>query len=102
MKKLSIYLLLFIAGWSLTACTESHDDYPQPEVYAQGPLYNVTGFSATPTAAAGNPIDLATMPEASTAIQLFTMTWGTLPEGVTLENIRLEAWPADQSERMVW
>jgi hypothetical protein len=98
MKKLSIYLLLLIAGWSLTACTESHDDYPQPEVYAQGPLYNVTGFSATPTAAAGNPIDLATMPEATTTIKLFTMTRGTLPEGVVLKDVRLEAWPADKTE----
>ena len=100
MKKLSIYLLLLIAGWSLTACTESHDDYPQPEVYAQGPLYNVTGFSATPTAAAGNPIDLATMPEATTTIKLFTMTRGTLPEGVVLKDVRLEAWPADKGENV--
>lgn len=92
--------MLLIAGWSLAACTESHDDYTQPVVYPQGELYNVTGFSATPTAAAGNPIDLATMPEATTAIQLFTLTRGTLPEGVTLEDIRLEAWPADKGENV--
>ena len=100
MKKLSIYLLLFIAGWSMTACTESHDDYPQPVVYAQGPLYDITGFSATPTAAATNPIDLATMAEPTDAIQLFNLTRGTLPEGVTLEDIRLEAWPADKGENI--
>jgi len=100
MKKLSIYLLLFIAGWSLTACTESHDDYPQPEVYAQGAVINVTGFSATPSAAANNPIDLATMSDPTTTIQLFTMTKGTLPEGVVLKDVRLEAWPADKGENI--
>lgn len=100
MKKLSIYLLLLIAGWSLTACTESHDDYAQPVVYPQGPVYSITGFSATPTAAANNPIDLATMPEETTAIKLFDLVRGTLPEGVTLKDIRLEAWPADKGENI--
>lgn len=96
MKKYAIYLILVIAGWSLTACDESHNDYPQPPVYPQEELYSIDGYSATPTAAASNPINLGTMTE--DAIQLFTLTKGTLPEGVTFENLRLEAWPADKTE----
>lgn len=96
MKKLSLYLMLLIAGWSLTACDESHDDYAQPVVYPQEETITIDGFEATPTAAASSSINLGTMTEDS--IQLFTLKQGTLPTGVTLQNIRLEAWPADKTE----
>lgn len=92
--------MLLMAGWSLTACTESHDDWVQNTTYSQGPVVTIDGFSATPTAAATSPIDLATMPEPTSAIQLFTLTQGTLPEGMTLEDVRLEAWPADKGENV--
>ena len=96
MKKLSLYLMLAIAGWSLTACDESHDDYVQPVVYEQEPALVIEGFKATPTTAASQPINLGTMTE--DAIQLFTLEKGNLPAGVTLDNIRLEAWPSDKTE----
>ena len=96
MKKIAIYLMLAIAGWSLTACDESHDDYVQPVVYSQEETITIDGFTATPTAAASSSINLGTMTEDS--IQLFTLQQGTLPSGVTLDNIRLEAWPADKTE----
>ena len=51
MKKIAIYLMLVIAGWSLTACDESHDDYVQPVVYTQEETITIDGFTATPTAA---------------------------------------------------
>ena len=92
--------MLLMAGWSLTACTESHDDWVQNTTYPQGPVVTIDGFSATPTAAATSPIDLATMPEPTSAIQLFTLTQGTLPAGMTLEDVRLEAWPADKGENV--
>ena len=101
MKKLSIYLMLVIAGWSLTACDESFDDYAQPVVYPQGEVYNmsdITGFEATPTAAASSNINLGTMAEDS--IQLFTLKMGTLPEGMTFDSLRFEAWPADKGENI--
>ncbi len=98
MKKLSLYLMLVIAGWSLTACDESHNDYAQPVVYPQEEAITIEGFEATPTAAASEDIDLGTMTE--DAIQLFTLKQGTLPEGVTVENIRLEAWPADKDQNI--
>ena len=96
MKKISLYLMLVIAGWSLTACDESHDDYAENVVYPQEATITIEGFEATPTEAASSNINLGTMTE--DAIQLFTLKQGTLPEGVTLENIRLEAWPADKTE----
>ena len=90
--------MLFIAGWTIAACDESHSDYAAPVVYEQGELYNIEGFTATPTPASAAPINLGTMTE--DAIKLFTLTKGTLPEGVTFENIRLEAWPADKAENV--
>ncbi len=97
MKKLSMYIMLAIAGWSLTACDESHDDWTQPTVYSQEGEVIIDGFSATPqtTGTLAAPIDLGTMTDGS-SIKLFDFKQGSLPEGVTLENIRLEAKPADQ------
>ena len=100
MKKLSIFLMSVIAGWSLTACDQdfNNDHYKMPEVYEQEAPIVIEGFTATPTAAASENINLGTMTE--DAIQLFTLTMGTLPAGVTLENIRLEAWPADKTNNI--
>ena len=94
MKKISLLLMLVIAGWSLTACDESYNDYPMPPVYEQEPLVTVEGFEATVTPEATQPIDLGTMTE--DAIHMFTLKLGTLPEGMTLKNIRLEAKPTSQ------
>lgn len=99
MKKLSIILMLALAGWSLTACDESHDDYATPTVYPQEEVFNMSdikGFVATPTAAASSNIDLGTMTEDS--IKLFNLQMGTLPKGLTFDSLRFEAWPADKSE----
>jgi len=98
MKKVSLYLMMALAGWSLTACDESHNDYAQPDVFPQEELVTIDGFEATPTAEAAAVIDLGAMTE--DAIQLFTLKQGTLPEGVTVENIRLEAWPADKGQNV--
>lgn len=96
MKKLSLYLLFAVVGWSLTACDESFNDYKQPTVFPQEDPIVIEGFEATPTAAASENIDLATL--ADEGLQLFTLKMGKLPEGMVIENIRLEAWPADKSE----
>ncbi len=91
--------MLALAGWSLTACDESHNDYAQPTVFPQEEQITISGFEATPTAAASQNINLGTMAEQGIeSIQLFTLTQGTLPAGVTLKNIRLEAWPSDLTE----
>lgn len=87
--------MLAIAGWSLTACDESFDDWTKSAVYTQEAGVQITGFSATPTAAAASVIDLGTMTDGA-EVQLFNFVQGTLPAGVKLENIRLEAKPADQ------
>lgn len=90
-----MFLLLAVAGWSLTACKQHFDDWAQPKVYPQEPAIEVSGFTATPTTAAASVIDLGTM-AAGSSVKLFDLTIGTLPEGVSLKNIRLEAKPADQ------
>ncbi len=103
MKKLSIFLMSVIAGWSLTSCNEdfNNDHYVMPTVYPQEKAIVIEGFEATPTAAASENINIATLVENGIdSIQLFTLTQGTLPEGVTLNNIRLEAWPADTTENV--
>lgn len=94
MKKISLFLMLVIAGWSLTACDESHNDYPMPPVYAQEPLVAAEGYEATLSAAATTPINLGTMTE--NAIQLYTLKTGTLPAGMTFKNLRLEAKATDK------
>lgn len=88
--------MFIVAGWSLTACDESYDDWAQPKVYEQEPAVTIEGFEATPTSAASGSIMLADL--ADEGVQLFTLKQGTLPEGVTLSNIRLSAWPADKTE----
>ena len=101
MKKISLFLMLVLAGWSLTACDEDHSDFPEPVVYPQGEVINmtdITGFVATPTAAASSNINLGTMTEDS--IQLFTLQMGTLPDGMTFDSLRFEAWPADKGENL--
>jgi hypothetical protein len=93
--------MLVLAGWSLTACDEDHSDFPEPVVYPQGEVINmadITGFVATPTAAASSNINLGTMTEDS--IQLFTLQMGTLPQGMTFDSLRFEAWPADKGENL--
>lgn len=94
MKKILSLLMLVIAGWSLTACDESHNDYPMPPVYPQEPVITVDGFQAAVSAAATTPIDLGVMTE--NAIKMFTLTTGTLPSGITFENLRIEARPVDK------
>ena len=92
-------MMLAIAGWSLTACDESHNDFPEPDVYPQEKVISmsdITGFVATPTAAASSNINLGTMAEDS--IQLFTLQMGKLPDDMTFDSLRFEAWPSDRSE----
>ena len=98
MKKISLLLMLVIAGWSLTACDKSFNDYSMPPVYEQQPLVTVEGFEATIAPEATQPIDLGTMTE--DAIHMFTLKLGTLPEGMTLKNIRLEAKPVDKPQAL--
>jgi len=90
-----MYILFAIAGWTLTACDKNFDDWTQPAVYAQEPAITIEGFSATPTAEAQSTISLGDMAEGQ-EIKLFDFVQGTLPAGVELKNIRLEAKPADQ------
>lgn len=100
MKKLSIFLMLALAGWSLTACDESHSDYVTPTVYEQEEVIGtIEGFEATATAVIAANINLDTLVKYGVdSIQVFTLKEGTLPTGVELKNMRFEAWPADKSE----
>lgn len=100
MKKLSIFLMLALAGWSLTACDESHSDYVTPTVYEQEEVIGtVEGFEATATTVIANNINLDTLVKYGVdSIQVFTLKEGTLPAGVELKNMRFEAWPADKTE----
>ena len=65
-----------------------------PPVYAQEPLVAAEGYQATLSAAATTPIDLGAM--TADAIQLYTLTTGTLPAGMTIKNLRLEARAVDK------
>ena len=72
MKKISLLLMLVIAGWSLTACDESFNDYPMPPVYEQEPLITVEGFEATttPEATQNNPGQAA-----GNAVNIYQVTY---------------------------
>lgn len=100
MKKLSLYLMFVIAGWSLISCDESHDDYTMPTNYEQEEVFGeIEGFEATATSIIGNNINLDTLTKYDIdSVQLFTLKKGNLPNGITLGNVRFEAWPSNKSE----
>ena len=81
MKKISVYLTLFVAGLLSTACHEDFDDWAQPQSFAQPEAITIPGFTAS---TAGN-VDLNT---ADDLVQLVSLSQAALPTGSTIEKLR--------------
>lgn len=72
---------------ALAACTDDYTDWADPITNAEEDAISISGF----TASAADAIDLNSI-EADSA-KVFNLATGALPEGYTLENVRIELTP---------
>ena len=85
MKKFLLYSLLGVAALSATSCNEDfNEDVAAPQQWEQEAAITLPGLSISPVAT----VDLAT---ASDSVTIFNPSVsGTLPEGATLDNFRVD------------
>ena len=85
MKKYLLYSLLGVAALSATSCNEDfNEDVAAPQQWEQEAAITLPGLSISPVAT----VDLAT---ASDSVTIFNPSVsGTLPEGATLDNFRVD------------
>ncbi|MCI7686765.1 MAG: DUF5115 domain-containing protein, partial [Prevotella sp.] len=86
--KISKYLAFAFAGLLMVSCDEDFDDWASPKSYPQEEAITIPGYSAT--AAEGAVIDMA---QAPASVKIVDLAGEALPEGFTLQNIRLLATP---------
>lgn len=86
--KISKYLAFAFAGLLMVSCDEDFDDWASPKSYPQEEAITIPGYSAT--AAEGAVIDMA---QAPASVKIVDLTGEALPEGFTLQHIRLVATP---------
>ena len=72
----------------MVSCDEDFDDWASPQSYPQEEAITIPGYSAT--AAEGAVIDMA---QAPASVKIVDLAGEALPEGFTLQNIRLLATP---------
>lgn len=72
----------------MVSCDEDFDDWASPKSYPQEEAITIPGYSAT--AAEGAVIDMA---QAPANVKIVNLTGEALPEGFSLQNIRLLATP---------
>ena len=84
MKKISYIMSVVLAGLFFTACTEDYTDWAaQPAQNTGEAVVTIPGY----TASALGAVDLNS---AGDAISLLALSQAALPEGFTIQNIRLE------------
>ena len=88
MKKLLSYLSLALTGLLMAACSEDFKDWATQQTYPQEAAITIPGFTASATGA----VDLNSV-ESST--QLLTLSQAALPEGYTIQSIRMDVSPAE-------
>ena len=77
MKKILSYVSLAITGLLMAACSEDFKDWASQKTYPQEDAITIPGYKASPT------------------VQLISLNGGALPEGYTLNSLRMEILPAD-------
>lgn len=90
MKKLSIYLMLAVAGLFMAACGQEDNEFAGLTVVTPEEGIVIPGFSAISEGA----VDLATFADED-LVTLFTLTGEALPEGYSIENVRIYINPVD-------
>ena len=93
MKKISLYVSLFVAAVMMTACNESFDDWAQPQSFTEDDAVTIPGFTATPASTA--TIDLNAI--ASDSVQLLNLSAAELPAGYEMKSLRAVLTPADDA-----
>ena len=91
MKKILSYVSLAITGLLMAACSEDFKDWASQKTYPQEDAITIPGYKASPANATG--VDLNAI-EGET-VQLISLNGGALPEGYTLNSLRMEILPAD-------
>ena len=82
------YLAIAFAGVLMASCDEDFNDWASPIKNPEEVAITIPGYTAT--AAEGAVIDMANAPA---TVKVLTLAGDALPEGFTLENIRLKATP---------
>ena len=82
------YLAIAFAGVLMASCDEDFNDWASPITNPEEEAITIPGYTAT--AAEGAVIDMANAPA---TVKVLTLDGDALPEGFTLENIRLKATP---------
>ena len=90
MKKLSIYLMLAIAGLFMASCGPEDNEFAGLTTVTPEEGIIIPGFEAVPTGA----IDLADYGD-DALVQVFELDGEALPEGYSIENIRIYIHPED-------
>lgn len=80
------YLAIAFAGVLMASCDEDFNDWASPITNPEEEAITIPGYTAT--AAEGAVIDMANAPA---TVKVLTLDGDALPEGFTLENIRLKA-----------
>ena len=82
MKNILKYSMFALAGLFITACNEDYKDWAEPMSYPQPDAVSIPGF----TASAISAIDLN---DADDLVSVFNLSNGQLPEGSTVEKVRM-------------
>lgn len=91
--KILKYLAFALAGVLMASCDEDFDDWASPQSYPQEEAVTIPGYTASE--AEGAVIDMA---QAPANVKIVNLTGEALPEGFTLQNIRLVATPEGVEE----
>ncbi len=92
MKKFSLYALLGLMGVCMSSCDEDYTDWSAPQTNPQEEAVVVPGVSAT----VADAVDLNNYDGSNVAV--FTLGEVALPEGMTIENARINVTPTDNTE----
>ena len=95
MKKLSIYLMLAFAGLFMAACSEDNE-FAGLTVVTPEDAIEIPGFQAV----AAPAIDLADYAD-DDVVRIFSLAEANLPEGYSVENIRIFVNPVDDPTNKV-
>ena len=82
-----MFLSLFVAGLFTTACDKGdYDDWAQPQSNPQKDAITIPGFSAS----AAGAVDLNV---AGDSVKVLSLSQAQLPEGATIDNVRMDVIP---------
>lgn len=91
MKNLSLYALAGLIFLSISSCSEDFDNWASPQSFPQEDAVTIPGFTASATSA----IDLNSVKADSS--QVLSLSTTTLPDGYSLDKVRIELTPADNA-----